>query len=218
AWLTRCPQRFGLVRSGKPRPLLSHAYRVPADFNEQQHHQLELWENFLRHFGLTGTPDFTPILSAIRNPKSEIGLITGSENNPAKRWPVPHWRALIEAFPQQHFVLFGTANDATITREVAVGFPPERVTDLAGQTDLAGFAARLSDCALLVTNDTGGMHLANVLGVPLIALFGPTNPARTGPVFHAPRRLLQPPTGTSLAGLAPPTVIAAVQEQLPLPA
>ncbi|HTZ22277.1 MAG TPA: hypothetical protein VMC06_15445, partial [Opitutaceae bacterium] len=47
AWLTRCPQRFGLVRSGKPRPLLSHAYRVPADFNEQQHHQLELWENFL---------------------------------------------------------------------------------------------------------------------------------------------------------------------------
>jgi ADP-heptose:LPS heptosyltransferase len=88
AWLTRCPQRFGLVRPGKPRPLLSHAYRVPADFDEQQHHQLELWENFLRHFGLAGALNFTPILSEIRNPyrgrsaadirQSEIGLNVGS--------------------------------------------------------------------------------------------------------------------------------------------
>ena len=249
AWLTRCPQRFGLVRPGKPRPLLSHAYRVPADFDEQHHHQLELWENFLRHFGLAGAPDFTPLRSEIpapysavshpssalrppstvhcplpsalrplpspvSSPSSAIGLITGSENNPAKRWPIPHWRALIEAFPQQRFVLFGTAGDAAITHEVAAGFPPERVTDLAGQTDLPGFAARLGGCALLVTNDTGGMHLANALGVPLIALFGPTNPVRTGPVFQAPRRLLQPPAGTALADLAPATVIAAVQEYL----
>jgi len=217
AWLTRCPQRFGLVRRGKPRPLLSHAYHVPADFDEQQHHQLELWENFLRHFGLGGAPDFTPFQSAIRNQKSAIALIVGSENNPAKRWPVPHWCALIEAFPQQRFVLFGTANDAAITREVAAGFPPGRVTDLAGQTDLPGLAARLSGCTLLVTNDTGGMHLANALGVPLIALFGPTSPVRTGPVFHAARRLLQPPAGTALADLAPASVIAAVQEQLALP-
>ena len=231
AWLTRCPQRFGLVRPGKPRPLLSHAYRVPADFEEQRHHQLELWENFLRHFGLSGSLDFAPLSSALRPPStvhrppssalrppsSAIGLITGSENTPAKRWPVPHWRALIEAFPQQHFVLFGTANDATITHAIATGFSPERVTDLAGQTDLPGFATQLRDCALLVTNDTGGMHLANVLGVPLIALFGPTNSVRTGPVFHAPRRLLQPPAGTNLTDLAPATVIAAVQEHLAPP-
>jgi heptosyltransferase II len=217
AWLTRCPQRFGLVRPGKPRPLLSHAYRVPADFDEQQHHQLELWENFLRHFGLAVGPDFTPLPSAIRRPPSAIGLITGSENTPAKRWPIPHWHALIEAFPRQRFVLFGTANDAAITREVAAGFPSGRVTDLAGQTDLPAFAAQLSACALLVTNDTGGMHLANALGVPLIALFGPTNPVRTGPVFHAPLRLLQPASGPALADLAPASVIAAVQEQLALP-
>jgi ADP-heptose:LPS heptosyltransferase/lauroyl/myristoyl acyltransferase len=214
AWLTRCPQRFGLLRPGKLRPLLSHAYCVPADFDEQQHHQLELWENFLRHFGLAAPPDFTPLLSEIRDSKSKIGLIAGSENTPAKRWPVTHWRTLIEAFPPQHFVLLGTAKDAAITHEVAAGFAPERVTDLAGQTDLPGFAARLGDCALLVTNDTGGMHLANALGVPLIALFGPTNSVRTGPVFHAPRHLLQPPVGTVLADLPPATVIAAVQDTL----
>ena len=68
-----------------------------------------------------------------------------------------------------------------------------------------------------MTNDTGGMHLANALGVPLVALFGPTNPLRTGPVFAAPSRILQPPGcpptgGAALAGLPPETVLAAIAE------
>ncbi|MDE3084876.1 MAG: glycosyltransferase family 9 protein, partial [Verrucomicrobiota bacterium] len=85
-----------------------------------------------------------------------------------------------------------------------------------GRTDLSAFAQKLPACDLLVTNDTGGMHLANALGVPLIALFGPTNPARTGPVFETPFQILQPPGcpptgGGALADLAPETVIAAVR-------
>eukprot|EP01035_Chromulina_nebulosa_P006530 gene6530-biopygen5543 len=81
---------------------------------------------------------------------------------------------------------------------------------------------RLRASRLLVTNDTGGMHLANALGVPLVALFGPTNPIRTGPVFNSPARILQPPGcpptgGASLHDLAPATVIAAVQEILAPP-
>jgi hypothetical protein len=48
AWVSGCRQRFGLVRPGKRRPLLSHAFAVPADFDERAHHQLDLWENFLR--------------------------------------------------------------------------------------------------------------------------------------------------------------------------
>jgi heptosyltransferase-2 len=72
---------------------------------------------------------------------------------------------------------------------------------------------------LLVTNDTGGMHLANALGVPLIALFGPTNPVRTGPVFATPVHILQPPGcpptgGGALIDLTPTTVIAAVKKLL----
>jgi heptosyltransferase II len=91
------------------------------------------------------------------------------------------------------------------------------VTDLAGKTDLAGFAAELRSLRLLVTNDTGGMHLANALGVPVVALFGPTNPIRTGPVFAAPHRILQPPGcpptgGGSLADLLPAAVAAAVRD------
>ena len=215
AWLAGCRQRFGLVRANRPRPLLSHAYRVPPDFDESAHHQVELWENFLRHFGLASPPDRAPVNSASRAPDAQlVGLIPGSENNPEKRWPVAHWRALIDAFPEETFVLFGTANDTPITSAVAAGFPPARVRDLAGRTDLPAFAENLRSCRVLVTNDTGGMHLANALGVPLVALFGPTNPVRTGPIFAAPAQILRPPRSHLLAELAPDTVAAALRAQL----
>ncbi|HWA07900.1 MAG TPA: glycosyltransferase family 9 protein [Opitutaceae bacterium] len=218
AWLTRCPQRFGVVRHGRRRPLLSHRYVVPTGFVESHHHQIELWENFLRHFGLAGNIDRTPLAAPGPRPAgaAPIGLIAGSENNPEKRWPVAHWRALVEALPDRRFILFGTANDRPITAAVALGFSEPRVTDLAGRTDLPAFAGRLQECGLLVTNDTGGMHLANALGIPLVALFGPTNPVRTGPVFSAPAVILQPPgcdptSGASLRNLAPERVAAAVR-------
>ncbi|QYM80399.1 hypothetical protein K0B96_07270 [Horticoccus luteus] len=221
ARLTGCRQRFGLVRPGKRRPLLSHAFRVPPGFDERQHHQLELWTHFLRAFGLVGEPNTTPIRTSAPPPPGSrpIGFIAGSENNPEKRWPVTYWRDLLEALPPDRPVLlFGTANDRPITQQIAAGFE-SRVTDLAGRTTLAEYCAGLSECELLVTNDTGGMHLANALGVPLIALFGPTNPVRTGPVFAAPVQILQPANcpstgGAPLAELLPTTVATAVRAQL----
>jgi heptosyltransferase II len=214
AWLAGSRQRFGMVRPSAWRPLLSHGFRVPADFDETQRHQLELWEMYLRHFGLEGALDRTALAPAAStfSGRRRIGLICGSENTPEKRWPVAHWRRLIDALPEEQFILFGTANDAPITQSVAAGFDPARVQDAAGRTTLVDFAARLTECALLVTNDTGGMHLANALGVPLVALFGPTNPIRTGPVFAAPVKILQPPGcpptgGGSLADLPPGRVV-----------
>ena len=225
AWLTRCRQRFGLARERRRRPLLTHVWRVPADFDETQTHQVKLWESFLRSFGLDAAPDFTPLRSAGAGPRPAgpvIGLICGSENNPEKRWPADHWQALIRqlaaARPAAHFRLFGTASDRSITAGIARGQGPA-VEDLAGQTGLAAFAAGLAECALLITNDTGGMHLANALGVPVLALFGPTNPRRTGPVFPTPVRLLQPPGcaptgGGDLAALPPDSVFAAANGML----
>lgn len=220
ARLAGARQRFGLIRPGKSRPLLSHAYRVPANFAERTHHQLELWEDFFRHFGLNSPLDRAPVpTSALRPASSVLGLIPGSENTPEKRWPVAQWRALIEALPEERFVIFGTPNDAPIANAVAAGFAPARVENLAGKTDLPTYVTRLCTCRLLVTNDTGGMHLANALGVPLVALFGPTNPVRTGPVFSGPTTILQPPGcpptgGAALADLSPATVVAALRQNL----
>ncbi len=223
AFLSGCPQRFGIVRPGRRRPLLTHAYRPPEGFEEARHHQLELWEGFLRHFGLAEPPDLSLLRiagvgSAVPAAgDAPIGLIPGSENTPAKRWPEAHWRSLIAALPAERFVLFGTAGDAPITARILAGSDPGRVSDLAGRTSLLDYARALLGCRLLVTNDTGGMHLANALGVPTVALFGPTNPVRTGPLFAAPYRILQPPGcpptgGAALADLAPETVVSAVAD------
>jgi len=155
--------------------------------------------------------------------RTSIGLIAGSENNPEKRWPLAHWRRLAETLlaenPATTLKLFGTANDRPITSVIAAGLDSTRVQDFAGRTDLSAYVTELRSCRLLVTNDTGGMHLANALGVPLIVLFGPTNPIRTGPVFTSPGEILQPPGcpatgGATLASLDPETVLAAVHRHL----
>lgn len=229
ARLTGCRQRFGILRPGKRRPLLTRSYAVPADFDESQHHQLELWENFLRAFGLNGSlprePQIPNAKAQIPNsaPSTTFGVIPGSENNPEKRWPVEHWRTLLEKLLAEHptaeFLLLGTANDQPITTAIATGFDTARVHNLAGKTNLLAYVEKLRSCRLLITNDTGGMHLANSLGVPLLALFGPTNPVRTGPVFSAPFEILQPPAcpktgGAALANLAPTTVLESITRLL----
>jgi len=225
AWLTRCPQRFGVLRQGRRRPLLTCRWSVPPSFDERSRHQVEFWEEYLRAFGLASAPDFSPLPAPPAEPAKdtlEIGLICGSENSPEKRWPVSHWRELITRLsasrPGIFFSLLGTANDRPITGAVAAGFGPS-VADLAGTTDMAGFAARLARCRLLVSNDTGGMHLANALGVPVVALFGPTNPVRTRPVFTSPVTILQPAGcpatgGMPLDALDPGTVAGAVETLL----
>lgn len=222
AWLCGARQRFGILRRGAWRPLLTHTFVPPADFDEAAHHQFDLWSRYLASFGLDAEPDLSPFKTGVasgpdaRSPA--IGLIAGSENTPAKRWPVSFWKILIETFPEERFILFGTMGDRPITQKIAQGFG-SRVTDLAGQTSLPEFSSRLRKCRVLVANDTGGMHLANALGVPVIALFGPTNPVRTRPVFSSWVRILQPPGsppagGGSLADLTPAAVASALREML----
>jgi heptosyltransferase II len=215
ARIAGCPQRFGILRPGAFRPLLTHCYRLPGSFDESQHHQIEVWEAFLGNFGMVGTPDRAVLPAPGPAGRGPVGLIAGSENDPSKRWPVAHWRALIEGLPTEAFVLFGTAGDRAIADQVCAGFDPGRVSNQAGRTSLVQFAAALAECRLLITNDTGGMHLANALGVPLLGLFGPTNPVRTGPVFNSPFVILQPPGcpatgGGALRDLQPATVASAV--------
>lgn len=222
AWLTGCRQRFGLVPPGRRRPLLTHRHRPATGVDPRTTHQLAVWEDFLKAFGLAAPPDLQPLprerMAADGRPV--VGLIAGSENAPEKRWPVEAWRRLIEGRPDLRFRLFGTAGDAPITARIAAGFPDDRVSNEAGRTDLPALLAAFADCDVVVANDTGGMHLANAAGAPVVALFGPTNPLRTRPVYAAPLRILQPPGcpptgGARLADLSPAAVLETVQDLLP---
>jgi lipopolysaccharide heptosyltransferase II len=104
-----------------------------------------------------------------------------------KRWPAEHFAALVRAlaqkFPDTRFAVLGTAEDQPIGETIARA-EPLRCLNLCGQISLLEMVEWLRRCELMVTNDTGPMHVAAALGKPLVALFGPTEPRRTGPYGH----------------------------------
>jgi heptosyltransferase I len=104
-----------------------------------------------------------------------------------KCWPVEYFtelvRQLAKNFPDTRFVILGTTEDQPLGEIIARAGSP-RCLNLCGQTSLLEMVEWLRLCRLMVTNDTGPMHVAAALDTPLVALFGPTEPRRTGPYGH----------------------------------
>ncbi|MEW6388773.1 MAG: lipopolysaccharide heptosyltransferase II, partial [Thermodesulfobacteriota bacterium] len=112
-----------------------------------------------------------------------VGLSPGAAYGPAKRWPPERFAALAAGLEQEFgagLVLLGGPEDRPVAQEFKRYFTGP-VLDLVGRTDLRQALGVLSQLKLLVTNDSGLMHAAGALGVPLVALFGSTDPQATGP-------------------------------------
>jgi heptosyltransferase I len=101
-----------------------------------------------------------------------------------KRWPVEHYaellKQLLARLPDYRFAVLGGAGERPLGQTIAAAAGP-RCLDLTGQLTLPEMVEWLRLSRLLVTNDTGPMHVAAALGTPVVALFGPTEPRRTGP-------------------------------------
>lgn len=128
-----------------------------------------------------------PVLPRENRPP-RIGICPGAEYGPAKRWPADRFAAAMREFQDAtpaEWIIFGVAADAPIgeTIEKACPFP---VNNLIGRTSLDALMDELAACDVLLTNDTGTMHLAAFLGVPTVAIFGSTDPDLTSPLgdFH----------------------------------
>jgi heptosyltransferase II len=126
--------------------------------------------------------------------KPVIGILPGAARGPAKRWPTGHFMAAARKLIAEeacHIAVMGTRTEEALCREIATALSPH-ASCLAGSTTLPGLAATLQFCKGVLSNDSGGMHLAAAVGTPVVAMFGLTNPAQTGPVGpHT--RCLQPP-------------------------
>ena len=112
-----------------------------------------------------------------------IALQPGARWN-NKRWPANHFAelagALADEFPDIRFAILGDKGDQPLGEEIARA-AKGRCLNLCGTTSLPEMIEWVRRCDLMVTNDTGPMHAAAALGKPLVALFGPTEPRRTGP-------------------------------------
>ena len=106
---------------------------------------------------------------------------------PSKRWPTGRYAALAArlAATSCYLVFTGSAEDAEVVNEVREALGPawqERSLDVAGRTTLGQVASLYSLCSLFVGGDCGPLHLAETVGTPVVALFGPTDPAVYGPL------------------------------------
>jgi lipopolysaccharide heptosyltransferase II len=193
-WLSGIPQRVGYHGHWRSW-LLNQIVRKPRKPGPPEHHSLRFLR-IARECGAEMSNTELPKQSQTSNlqpshsyglaskPQTILGLCPGAEYGPAKRWLPERFAeaaAKITAESSAQWVLFGTKNDAAIGEEIAAAIGDHCVNRI-GQTTLQQLIDELRQCRLLLTNDTGTMHLAALLGVPLVAVFGSTEPLLTGPL------------------------------------
>jgi heptosyltransferase-2 len=193
-WLSEIPRGVG-YRGHCRSWLVNQIVREPRKPEPPEHHSLR----FLRiaracgaetsNIGgpnLNQTSNIQPSQSYGLAGKHQtlIGLCPGAEYGPAKRWLPERFAeaaAKITAQISAQWILFGTKNDTAIGEQIAAAIG-DHCVNRTGQTTLEQLIDELRQCRLLLTNDTGTMHLAALLGVPVVAVFGSTEPRLTGPL------------------------------------
>jgi len=189
AFLAGVPKRLGFSSDGR-RLLLTASTPLTSALREQHHsrHYLEM----LRTFGITGgTGDVRLALSdeerqwAARQlgPGEWVAVNPGAAYGSAKRWYPERFAGVAEALSAEfglRVVLVGGPGEMEIGRDIesAMSTPP---LNLIGRTSVREMMAILAGCALMVTNDSGPMHVAGAFAVPIVAIFGPTDHTTTYP-------------------------------------
>jgi len=195
AWGAGIPERWG-YRTDFRSLLLTRGVWAPTRL-----HQTEYYRHLVRTLGLGGTTVIEPSL-ALTDSQREAGAAMLSEQGwdgrvplvavapgaafgGAKRWPVHSFAAVIDGLAADgvRAVLIGAAADRAAATEVLLATTASHVPlNLVGRTDLPTLAGVLAQCRALLTNDSGAMHFAAALGLPIVVMFGPTRERETHPI------------------------------------
>lgn len=220
AWRARIPTRIGYACDGRSA-LLTDSVKVPprAAYGHQAYYYLQL----LFRAGLIERPEPARPLEETRLALREaekawavrrlellglggrrflVGLHPGASFGPAKRWLPERFAALADRLIgtlHGDVLIFGSPAEVPLAESVARAMK-HTPTMVAGRTTLTQLMALLAHCRLVVTNDSGPMHLAAALGVPLTAIFGSTDERATGPLSLR-ARVVKRPVACSPCGL-----------------
>lgn len=184
-WLARIPRRVGF--RGHRRSWLLNQIVAERKVPGPVEHQATKYMRIAQAIGVPfeSTTELPNELRAkTNNGAVKIGLCPGAAYGPAKRWLPERFAETVAAVSAQNraqWILFGTAKDADIGETIAQTLG-ETCVNRIGKTSLTQLITELRECRLLLTNDTGTMHLATLLGVPVVAIFGSTEPRLTGPL------------------------------------
>ena len=192
-WQGRIGRRLGY--SGNWRSLLLTDRMEPP---ENKLHQVEYYKHLLQPLGIPiseTAPKLYFTEKEIADSKELlyqrgytagaplIGINPGARYGTAKCWPPERFKALALRFlqdPAAYVVFFGDAASIKLVKEICTGLP-DRIINLAGVTNLRELSCLIEDCHVLVTNDSGPMHIGVAMKTPIVALFGSTDEVTTGP-------------------------------------
>jgi heptosyltransferase-2 len=191
AWRSRVPERVGYrgqFRAPLLRPALPH--RAPARSVHLTREYLDLIDPDLEldcyppRLDLPGAWVDGQLARICREvPERFVAIAPGAVYGPAKAWPVERYRELARGLRDRTgapVLVLGTGDEHERAEQVRSA--EEGILNWCGTTDLPGLVAVLSRAALLVSNDSGAMHVMAALGRPQVAIFGSTSPVWTGPV------------------------------------
>jgi heptosyltransferase-2 len=190
------PERWG-YRTGWRGALLTRAIPPARDL-----HQVDYYQHLVHALGFSNGPNepsvrpTTEAYAAGRQLLTASGwngrtrlmaVAAGAAYGGAKRWPPQYFAELVDGLDGDgvQCVMIGAAADAATASEIAKhdarASRAHTRLNLVGRTDLSTLAGVLANCRGLVTNDSGAMHLAAAIGIPVTAMFGPTNEEATSP-------------------------------------
>ncbi len=203
AWLARIPERIGYDRDGR-RFLLTHAVPVPESTEHQRYYYLELLHR-------AGIIDAVPRVDAIRLEGSEeaaragrpmlngavVGVSPGAAYGTAKQWLPERFAAAAVRLAKDAdggVAVFGSRDERALCDDVATRIREAGIAahNFAGETSLRQFIDMAAACSVFLTNDSGAMHIASALGVPMVAVFGATDHVATGPTGELARVVREP--------------------------
>jgi lipopolysaccharide heptosyltransferase I len=186
-WCTRAPVRIGFA-DAREGAALAYTHKVPV--RRLECHAVDRYRSVAQTLGCGSEPvrfvfatdDADRQYVAAMVPPRYAVLSPGT-NWATKRWPPEHFAALARPLRERfglESVIAGGPTDTALGRQIAAE-AGSGVIDLTGRTNLRQLVALLEGAELVVANDSGPMHIAAALGRPLVAPYGPTSPASTGP-------------------------------------
>jgi len=200
AWRAQIPERIGYARDARSL-LLTKAVPVPKPGEIPPHEKFYYLELLRRAGWLDQLPDEQHItlrvpdaarqraaqtlLEAGSKPHAtRIAVGAGASYGSAKCWPPDRFAKALNSLlshADADIIIFGTPSELPVSTAIAAELqrPP---INLTGKTSIADLPALLSQCHLFLGNDSGAMHVAAAVGLPVVAVFGPTDPEGTAPV------------------------------------